>query len=120
VRKHHGHVGSWQRDGDARCCVTGEDRRYDAGGSRGEDATRQVLKHLTLETVVIDRMGRTTWDRRRIDVPVRLRPMRVDVAGRVRLRWLRKPRQRAERWPSQRNERDPGDNPFDPPHIWSS
>lgn len=113
-------MGSWQRNGDARCCVTGDDRRYDAGGRRGEDATRQVLEHLALETVVIDRMGRTTRDRRRIDVLVLLRPVRVDVAGRMRLRGLRKPRQRAERWPSQRNERDPSDNPFDPPHIWSS
>jgi hypothetical protein len=79
-----------------------------------------VLEHLALETVVIDRMGRTTRDRRRIDVLVLLRPVRVAVAGGMRLRGLRKPRQRAERWPSQRNERDPSDNPFDPPHIWSS
>jgi hypothetical protein len=46
--------------------------------------------------------------------------MRMDVAGRMRLQWLRKPRQRAERWPGQRNERDPGDNPFDSPHIQAS
>jgi hypothetical protein len=39
------------------------------------------------------------------------------VANRMRLRRLHKPRQRAERWPGQRNERDPGDVPLDSPHC---
>jgi len=79
-----------------------------------------VLEHLALETVVIGRMGRTTWDRRRIDVLVRLRLVLVGVAGRMRLRWSCKPRQRSERWPGQRNDRDPSNNPVVSPHICPS
>ena len=112
-------MGSWQRDGDARCCVTNNRGRHDSGRGRDEDATRQVLENLTLETVVIDRMGRTTWDRRRIAVLMQLRPLRMDVAHRMHLRWFRKPRQRAERWPGQRNERDPSDSAAKSPHSGS-
>jgi hypothetical protein len=82
----------WQRDGDAGCNVTDDEGRYDPGGRCGEDATRQVLQHLALETIVIDRMCRTTRNCGWIEVKMRLRPVPMVVASRMRLRRLRKPR----------------------------
>jgi len=110
-------MNRWQRDRDARCNVAGNDGWNDSGDGRGKDASRQVLQHLALEAVVIGWMSGTTRNGRRIDVPMRLRSVRVAVTGRTSVRRLREPRQRAERWPGQRNERDPGDNPFHSPHI---
>ena len=109
-----------RRDRDARRDVAGDDGWNDAGDGGRKDASRQVLQHLALEAVVVGRMSGATRNGRRIDVPMRLRSVRVAVTGHMGVRRLREPRQRAERWPGQRNERDPGDNPFDPPHIWSS
>jgi len=106
-----------RRDRDARRDVAGDDGWNDAGDGGRKDASRQVLQHLALEAVVIGWMSGTTRNGRRIDVPMRLRSVRVTVTGRMRVRRLREPRQRAERWPGQRNERDPGDNPFHSPHI---
>ena len=113
-------MNRWQRDRDARCDVAGDDGRNDSGDGRRKDASRQVLQDLALEAVVVGRMGRATGNGRRIDVPVRLRSVRVVVTGRMGVRRLREPRQRAERWPGQRNERNPGDNAFYSPHIEAS
>jgi len=113
-------MNRWQRGRDARCDVAGDDGWNDSGNGRGKDAARQVLQYLALETVVIGRMSGATGNGRWIDVPMRLRFVRMPVTGRMCLRRLRKPRQRAERWPGQRNERNPGDNTFYSPHIEAS
>ena len=115
--EHRCHMDWWQRGGDARCNLAGDDGRNDPGGRCGKDATRQVLEHLALEAVVIGGMSRATGNGRRIDVLMRLECVRMVVRSRMCRRRLRKPRQRTERWPGQRNERDPSDNRFYSPHI---
>ena len=113
-------MNRWQRGRDARCNVARDDGWNDSGNGRGKNAARQVLQHLALETVVVGRMSRATRNGRWIDVPMRLRSVCMAVTGRMCVRRLRKPRQRAERWPGQRNERDPRDNTFHSPHIEAS
>jgi hypothetical protein len=113
-------MSAWQRGGNPTSNnVASDDGPSHSGGGCGEDAACQVLQHLTLEAVVISRMSRAAGYCRRIDVMMQLRAVRVAVASRMRLRRLCEPRQRTERWPGQRNERDPSDSAAKSPHSGS-
>jgi hypothetical protein len=91
-------------------------RRHVGRRRFGENAARQMLEHLALEAVVIERMSRTAWDAGSIFVMVGGRSfVRFDARAAlrdrvlVRQRFHRDPRQRTERGPGERNERIAGD-----------
>ena len=58
--------GTDERDA---CGEDGDDDRRDDGNAKDRDhAARQVLQHLALRAVVIDRMRRAAGDRRHVEV----------------------------------------------------